>query len=77
MAFYEKCPKSVSQNPKPCENTFKLVTLDICTSAVANLVFFRIRVSIRIKKTEAQSVGPKISLLSSECVIWSTCAQQA
>ena len=54
------------------ENTFKLFTLDTCTSAVANLVCFRIRVSMGIKKTESQGVGPNVPLLSSECVIWYT-----
>ena len=72
MAIYEKYPKSVSQNPKPYENTFRLFTLDICTSAVGIKVFFRIRVSLDIQQAEAEGDNPNIELLSSECVIWYT-----
>ena len=54
------------------ENTFKLFTLDTCTSAVANLVFFRTSVSIGIQQAQSEVVGPNIPLLSSECVIWYT-----
>ena len=70
MAIYEKHPKSVSQNPKPYENTFELFTIDTCTSAVANQVCFRISVSIGIQQAQYEGVGPNIPLLSSECVIW-------
>ena len=34
------------------ENTFNLFTLDTCTSAVANLVCFRIRFSMGIQITD-------------------------
>jgi len=70
MAIYEKYPKSVSQNPKPYENTFKPFTLDTCTSAVANQVCFRTIVSIGIQQAQSQGVGPKNEIVSSECVIW-------
>ena len=62
MAIYKIYPKSVSQNPKPYENTFKLFTLDTCTSAVANQVYFRTSVSICIQQAQFQGVGPQIPI---------------
>jgi len=65
MAIYGKYPKSVSQNPKPYENTLKLFTLDTCTSAVANQGCFRTSVSIGIQQAQSQGVGPKNEIVSS------------